>query len=639
MKSVITNPTECLRTKKYSLLALFFILIQGCGSYQVAKIPEYPFVDFQANHKVSAAALSPDNTKLVYLSSREKYPSVWIFDLKTQERKKLIDLGRPIIDVEYSPSGDYLVFIADKGGNEKYQIYSYDFKEQKHKRVTYDDNSMNAFCGWSPDGKFISFISDKRERGEFDLYIGKNLDLIPYHSAGKAAPFVKTGHINTCGKFNKQNTQYVFVRFISNLEKEIYLFDFKKDKLSLVSNPNEKATYSSLDWDNDQKSVYTITNQKNDFDYIAKINTSNNEFSVIKKENWDIVEFSIGKNRKVSSYTINEHGYYKIKFFDEVFGEPKDIKLPEGVNRLVTFTNSERALVFSHESSIRAKDYYFHHYRDFKTLKLTESNQSQIPKEQLAEAKLVTFKSFDGLEISGFLYKPIYASEVSRVPAILWVHGGPEDQVIPEFSARMQFFVNRGFALFAPNFRGSSGYGKKFRKLVYKDWGGDHIKDLIEAKKVLVRDPSVITDKVAIVGGSFGGFSVLSTLVQYPKEFYAAVDIFGPSNLFSFIENAPPHWRQGLLEMIGDLTVNKTMLAQRSPLFHLEKIETPLFVIQGANDPRVPKSESDQLVEGLVKLNKTVKYLIFPDEGHGFSKNINQIKAWTEAINFLREKI
>jgi dipeptidyl aminopeptidase/acylaminoacyl peptidase len=248
---------------------------------------------------------------------------------------------------------------------------------------------------------------------------------------------------------------------------------------------------------------------------------------------------------------------------------------------------------------------------------------------------VVKYKSFDGLEISALLYQPKGLIKNGSNPAIVWPHGGPEWQEKNLFNKYFQILANRGYTVIVPNFRGSTGYGKSFQQMIYKDWGGAEFRDVVASREYLLSLGYADKDNIAVVGGSFGGFMTLTCITKAPELWKCAVDIFGPSNLLTFLNSVPEHWKPGTYELVGHPEHDKQMLTERSPINYVNEIKCPLFVIQGFYDPRVVKFESDQMVEKLKEQNKEVEYFVFEDEGHGFQKVSNQIKAWEMITVFL----
>jgi dipeptidyl aminopeptidase/acylaminoacyl peptidase len=262
----------------------------------------------------------------------------------------------------------------------------------------------------------------------------------------------------------------------------------------------------------------------------------------------------------------------------------------------------------------------------------------EIDANELVEAEVVRFKSFDGTVIPSIYYKPKGASANNKVPALVWVHGGPGGQTMRGYSAQIQYLVNHGYAVLGINNRGSSGYGKTFFTADDRKHGREPLWDCVEAKTFLASLGYIDSERIGIIGGSYGGYMTLAALAFRPEAFKVGVNIFGVSNWIRTLESIPPYWeaqRKALYDEIGDPVKDKEFLMATSPLFHAKEIRAPLMVIQGANDPRVIKPESDDIVEAVKKNNVPVEYVVFPDEGHGFSKKKNQMESSKRILEFL----
>ena len=298
----------------------------------------------------------------------------------------------------------------------------------------------------------------------------------------------------------------------------------------------------------------------------------------------------------------------------------------------------DKRVAFYHNGSRSPNNLYVHEFAAKKPVKLTESLNPEINPADLVESRVVRFKSFDGMEIPGILYQPRGASPEKKVPAVVMVHGGPGGQARLPYNAVAQYLANHGYAVLDVNNRGSSGYGKTFYVADDRKHGREPLWDCVEAKNYLGSLPYVDGSKTAIMGGSYGGYMVLAALAFKPEEFAAGVDIFGVSNWVRTLQSIPPYWesqRKALYAEIGNPETELEMLRATSPLFHADKITKPLIVLQGANDPRVLKPESDEIVEAIKKRNGVVEYVVFDNEGHGFTKRENEIRAYKAILDFL----
>jgi dipeptidyl aminopeptidase/acylaminoacyl peptidase len=295
-------------------------------------------------------------------------------------------------------------------------------------------------------------------------------------------------------------------------------------------------------------------------------------------------------------------------------------------------------MAFYDDGSRSPANLYVYDFATQKAQKLTESLNPEINAADLVDAKVIRYKSFDGMEIPAILYQPHGATAQAKVPAIVRVHGGPGGQARMPYSAGVQYLVNHGYAVLDVNNRGSGGYGKTFYKADDQKHGREPLWDCVEAKKYLQTLDYVDAKKIGIMGGSYGGYMVLAALTFKPEEFNVGVDIFGVANWVRTLQSIPPYWeseRKSLYAEIGDPNTQLDMLKEISPLFHADKITKPLLVLQGANDPRVIKVESDEIVAAIKKKKGIVEYVVFDNEGHGFTKKANEIRGDKAILDFL----
>jgi dipeptidyl aminopeptidase/acylaminoacyl peptidase len=312
--------------------------------------------------------------------------------------------------------------------------------------------------------------------------------------------------------------------------------------------------------------------------------------------------------------------------------------LPAGEIGSVRISRSETKLAFQLNGDRSPNNLYVYEFGGKAPVRLTDTLAKEVDPNDLVEAEVVRFKSFDGMTIPNIFYKPHQATAQSKAPALVWVHGGPGGQTRRSYSAYIQYLVNHGYAVLGINNRGSSGYGKAFFVADDKKHGHEPLEDCISAKKYLQGLPWVDGGRVGIIGGSYGGYMTLAALTLQPEAFEVGVDLFGISNWVRTLESIPKWWesqREALYTEIGDPVKDREMLLAVSPLFHADRIKRPLLVLQGANDPRVIKPESDDIVAAAKKNGVPVEYLVFADEGHGFSKKKNQIEGWKAILDFL----
>ena len=348
------------------------------------------------------------------------------------------------------------------------------------------------------------------------------------------------------------------------------------------------------------------------------------------------VTYSPSGNYRVSA--VNADGSTRLSIVDAE-GRPVVLKgVPDGDLGSVRFNRDESMIAFTVASDTSPSDIFVADLATGQARRLTRALNPAIDEDELVRGEVVRFRSYDGLEVPGILYRPREASAFNPVPAIVYVHGGPGGQSRRGYNATVQHLVNNGYAVYAINNRGSSGYGKTFFHLDDKKHGDVDLKDVVASKAFLQGLDWVADDRIGIIGGSYGGFMTAAALAFEPQAFDAGVNIFGVTNWVRTLKSIPPWWasaREALYDEMGDPETDEQRHRAISPLFHASNIVKPMLVVQGANDPRVLQVESDELVAAVKANGVPVEYLLFPDEGHGFLKKTNRIAASEAYLEFL----
>jgi dipeptidyl aminopeptidase/acylaminoacyl peptidase len=406
-----------------------------------------------------------------------------------------------------------------------------------------------------------------------------------------------------------------------------------------ISNSGE-ANWNPMAIEKNDSLLYYTTNDGSEFSYLVRYNLQTGRSEKIYSTSWDVVDMTLSENEKYHTITINEDGKNKVLLFDHASGRQLEFPaIADGDIESVLISPSEKNMLLTVGSSRTPHNLFVYNFEKKEIRQLTQTLNREIRPDDLVSAEIVRFKSFDGLDIPAIYYKPLQADASHPVPAIVWVHGGPGGQSRAGFSNQIQFLVNHGYAVLAVNNRGSSGYGKTFFKLDDKKHGEGDLMDCVYGKKWLASRDYIDSSRIAIEGGSYGGCMVLTALAFHPEEFKAGVDLFGVANWLRTLRSIPPYWesfRKALYEEMGDPNgPDSVMLKRTSPLFNYQKINKPLIVFQGSNDVRVLPVESEEIVAGVKRNGVPVEYVVYPNEGHGFTKKENQNTTAIRTLAFL----
>jgi dipeptidyl aminopeptidase/acylaminoacyl peptidase len=624
--------------KKFIIIGVFSVLIfNSCKkeeNKEEARIPkQYAVEDFYDTKAIGAAGFNKDETKILINSNVTGIANLYELNLADTTSVALTkSKTESNYAVNYLPGSSKFIYSSDKGGNENTHLYLMNKTDASVKDITPWPNSANSFVGWSLDKKNMYVSSNKRDVKYFDIM---KLDTLSW----KPVILYKNETGLTPSVISKTERYIALTKEITTDKNELHIYDSKTKTTKKISSDKE-ASWIPMAFEKNDSIFYYSTNDDSQFSYLVKYNLNTGKSEKIFEDKWDVNYMSLSENEKYHIVFINDDGKNKVILFDHKTGKKIDFPdLKDGDVQNVIISNSENKLLLTVGSSTSSANLYLYDIPT-KTLKqLTSTLSKKIDQNDLVKAEVVRFKSFDGKEIPAIYYKPLQASENSKVPALVWVHGGPGGQSRIGYSNSIQYLVNHGYAVLAVNNRGSNGYGKAFYKLDNKDHSNGDLKDCIWGKKWLTQQNYIDSTSIGIYGGSYGGCMVLGALAFHPEEFKVGVNLYGVANWIRTLKSIPPYWeafRVALYDELGDpYTSDSIRLKKISPLFNYQKINKPLLVFQGANDVRVLPVESDEIVAGVKKNGVPVEYVVYPDEGHGFQKKENQITTSKKTLAFL----
>lgn len=624
-----------MKIKNLSIVLLVAIFALSCSQEkdQLRMPKQYTAEQLRNNVSVFAAGFNQDDSKILIGSNQSGIYNVYLLNIAdTTTRQITHSTTNSNFPVGFLRGSDNFIFDQDNGGDENYQLYLQNVNDTTTKNLTPWPGSTNSFRGWSLDKKSMYVTSNRRDPRFFDLLKMDTVSWEPQLIYQNDSAFSISG-VSSTGRF------IALSKAIASTKNELYLYDTQSKTYKKLSNDNE-ALWSASAFEKNDSILYYTTNDDNEFTYVVKYNINSGKAEKFFEDSWDVLGMSLSENEKYRTFFVNEDGKNKLLLFDHTSNQP--IAFPEvadGDILSINISPSEKNMILSIGSSVSPSNIYSYNIADNKLKKLTSTLNKEVDENDLAKAEVVRYKSFDGLEIPAIYYKPLQASKKNKVPALVFVHGGPGGQSRVGFSNSIQFLLNKGYAILAVNNRGSSGYGKTFFNLDNRQHGEGDLLDCIWGKKWLASQEYIDSTAIGIYGGSYGGNMVLNALTLHPDEFKVGVDLFGVTNWLRTLRSIPPYWesfRKTLYDEMGDPeSADSVRLKKVSPLFNYDKITKPLIVFQGANDVRVLQVESDEIVEGVKKNGVPVEYVIYPDEGHGFIKRENQIDSDNKTLEFL----
>jgi len=586
------------------------------------------------------SSFAPDGT-LAFLMNTTGVAQLWTLDEPQGWPEQLTFYDDTVSFVDYSPERRELVFGMDEGGNERAQLYRLDADGQVHELTGMPD-AKHRWGGWSPDGERFAFASNRRDEAVFDIYVQDR------EATGDDAKLVWKGDgWLSVGGFSPDGERLLVSEAHSSFDQDIYVLDIDAEELTHLTPHEGKVRYTSASWGPEGEGIYLVTDAESDTLELARLSLDGDLDIVRSDDQWNIDGIALDEDSGRLAYSRNVDGYNELTVGEligpttiETFPTPD---LPGGLAGGVSWGPDAERFAVSVTGRTVNTNVFVVEAETGESEQWTAASTAGIPRETFVEPEVVRFASFDGREIPALFSLPAAAADGASVdgdtPVIVDIHGGPESQRRPSFSGLTQYFLSRGYAVFEPNVRGSTGYGKAYTHLDDVEKRLDSVKDLRAGVDWLHDHPAVDPDRIVAMGGSYGGFMVLAALTEYPDLWATGIDVVGIANFVTFLENTGD-WRRELREAeYGSLDEDREFLESISPINNVDRIDAPLFVLHGANDPRVPVGEAEQIAEQAAKQGVPVEKLVFDDEGHGISKRENRIEAYTAVVEFLDQHV
>jgi len=633
------------RSFLFLLLAGIFtstIFLGGCSQNKPLQVRQIPLEDFFKNPDKSRYQISPDGKYFSYMAPYEKRMNIFVQEIGKDSAVRLTSETDRDIANYFWKNPTRIVFLKDTGGDENFRLYG----------VNVDGSNLKCFTDFP---KVRTEVLDQMDNFPNEVLIGLNK-----RNPEVFDPFrlnIETGEMKQLAE-NPGNIQGWMMdhdgklraayAIVDGVNTQLLYREKETDLFKPVLTTNFKESLSPMFFTFDNKNIYATSNLGRDKSVVVEFDIANGKEirTLYENPDFDVSGVEYSKKRKVLTTATFESWKIEQYFFDE---ETKKIfdRVQQEVGNLNIFipwsTKDEDKFIVRAYSDRSLGSYYIYDKTADKLTKIADISP-WLKQEELAEMLPIQYQSRDGLTLNGYLTLPVgYTMETAKnLPLVMNPHGGPWARDSWYFNPEIQFLANRGYAVLQVNFRGSTGYGKKFWESSFKQWGLTMQDDITDGVQWLIDKGIADKEKIAIYGGSYGGYATLQGLVKNPDLYAAGVDYVGVSNMFTFMQTIPPYWKPMLemfYEMVGNPKSDSALLASVSPALNADKIKAPLFIAQGANDPRVNKAESDQIVEALKKRGVTVEYMVKDNEGHGFRNEENRFDFYRAMEKFLGEHL
>ncbi len=571
-------------------------------------------------------AVSPDEKQIIMSTNISGKYNLWAMNMPNSFPYRLTFNDQPSEYLLYDQKGKFVIAGFDHDGDENTQFYAMPTYGGALKKVVFQENTRNFHPFLSKDGERLYYTSTKENPSFLSSYC------LQINTGEETKILDGNKCITILAEVSEDESVILYTKQFSNTN--ILYYVKKADEHILLTPPTEAEHTVSDAVIVSDKEVYLITDYDSDFSYLASFNLETREYIKLKElPHENFTNLTYDQKNKILFITA-EKGVRD--FLYAYYIENQEwVKLNPPCDLLKKIIVSQSGSLYLLGESSDTLANIFKQIGKDEWVAITNNNLAGIQKEEIVEPEIVIYQSFDGLHIEALFYKA--RSENDNGETILWVHGGPQSAVRKGFAPFFQYALDNGYSVFAPNFRGSTGYGLTFTKMVERAWGAGARLDIIAGLDWLIDHGYTKKGETFLIGGSFGGYMSLLLHGRHTDYFKAVVDIFGPSNLFSFINSVPEDWKPIMNAWIGHPEKDREKLIEYSPITYIEQMTKPMLVIQGANDSRVVKAESDQIVDILMEKKRDITYMVLEDEGHGFSKKENEIAVYRRVLAFFEE--
>ena len=598
-----------------------------------ANAREIPIDDLYFTRRISDAAWSPDGKQIAFTTDLTGRMNIWKVDSTGVWPVQLSQSNEQQRHAAWSPDGKWLAFQQDYGGNELWDVFAVSSDGTETINLTGTPEVREESPRWSPDGKTIALNVKGKAAPSYDLaLLDWNTRKVSYLTHEHSPEYSWA----SVAWSPDGRTLYANRDEVSATDSDVYAIDVATGKTRNLTAHKGKVITDASSLSPDGKTLLLSSNEKGGFLNVALLGVASGKRTWVTDTRWEAVSGDFSPDGRSFTYTLNADGVVDAYVVDAVSLRAGKIPMGAGVTTFPanpsSYSPSGDRLLVSYESSVRPTDFWIYDLKGGSSRRLTYSAVASLTSVPMPESQVVHYKSFDGKIISALAWIPFNLQRNGGNPALVLPHGGPTGQTQDYWSPRVAALVSRGYICIAPNVRGSTGYGIEFQRGNYQDLGGGDLQDEVYAARFLQATGYVDPRKIGITGGSYGGFMTLMAIGKTPDVWAAAVELFGIINWMTMLQHSDAQLQQYERSLLGDPVKSRSIYESTSPLAHIHSVKAPLLVLQGDNDPRVPKEEAVQIVELLTKDGKTVEAHYYPDEGHGFAKRENRIDATRRTV-------
>jgi dipeptidyl aminopeptidase/acylaminoacyl peptidase len=590
---------------------------------------------------IGGTAWSPDGKTIAFISNISGRNNLWLVPAEGGWPMQLTISDQRESAPAWSPDGKWIAYQSDYDGDEQWDIFFVSPKTGQVVNVTNTREIAEESPTWSPDGRYLAYMVKPKTSSVYEIDIFDTLMRETKHlTTGTPKDKLNFGPV-----WSKDGKWIAYTQHqAKGTDSNIFVAEVATGESTLLTPHQGEQLYSANDFAPEGKHLLITANAGNGYDNVGLLNIATKKIAWLTQDKWEINGGNFSPDGKVVTWTANVEGNTDIYIHNLASGKTTSLPLPKGVNGLggseSAFTRDGSRLLYHHNGPNAPNDAWVYSLATGKSHQVTHSLVAGVRTEDMVEPYLVHYPSRDGKwTISAFLYVPYNMQRNGQNAAIVYAHGGPTAQTVNSFNRFIQYMTNQGYMVIAPNYRGSTGYGKEFQHANLFDMGGGDLQDVLAAADWIKQTGFLDPKKIALMGGSYGGYMTMMGVTKAPDVWAAGVPIVPFVNWFTEIANEDPVLQQSDLATMGDLEQNKARYEDRSPINFIDQVKAPLLLLAGGHDPRCPKEETLQVVDAIKKRGGVVEYKVFENEGHGFARVENQIDAYKRAADFLKAHV
>jgi len=639
-----------------AFLTFFLLAISGIAQAQTAAIADPKQIKSKSlGHDVQSLSIeklymtraiggttwSPDGKQVAFVTNISGRNNIWTVSAEGGWPVQLTVSDQRQIQPTWSSDGRWIAYSSDYDGNEQWDMFVVSPQTGEVVNLTNTPEIAEQSPTWSYDGKSLAYMVKPQTSPSYEIYVINMLT-----RRGRA---LTSGTAKELGNYHpvwsRDGKFIVYTQAHANgANSNLFMVDVASGKSTNLTPHSGEHLYSAEAISPDGRQVLITSNAGNGYDNVGLLEIASKKIDWLTQDKWEINAGEFSPDGKLITWTANIDGQTNLFSYDTTTKQASPLPLPQGVNSLggseTAFTKDGARLLYYHNGPTAPNDAWVYDIASKQSHQVTHSLVGGINTAEMVEPFLIHYPSHDGKwTISAFAYIPHNAPRDGRRPLIVFVHGGPQSQTVNSFNRIIQYLVNQGYAVVAPNYRGSTGYGKEFMEANRFDMGGGDLQDNLAAVDFMMKSGYIDAKKLVVMGGSYGGYMTMMAVTKEPKMWAAGVPIVPFVNWFTEVEHEDPVLQQGDLATMGDPVKNKALWQDRSPINFVDRIKAPLLLLAGGNDPRCPKSEAQQVADAIKKRSGVVEFKIYENEGHGFARVENQIDAYKRVADFLKKYV